>query len=171
MPAVPAFCDSCGTPFASGFFLENALHVNFSGCSSGPCPKCGGTGHVPDGVFNFIGDTVEILSAPDRTVRELRELASLIQAATERRAAPEEVAEQIRAELPGFRRLADLLPTDRGELYGFLALVLATAQLMSSPSGTTNNITVNQVVEQACPSSVAPSSAPSRAPGKKQGRN
>lgn len=176
MPAVPAFCDSCGAAFASGFFVDNARSVTFSGCSSGPCPACGGMGHVPDGVFNFIGNTIEILSAPNRTVNELRQLANLIKAAEERRAPPEEVAEQIRAELPGFRQIADLLPTNRGELYGFLALVLAAAQLLSSPSGTTNNITVNQVIEQACPPApasqpVAARVAPARALPNRQGRN
>jgi len=172
MPAVPAFCDSCGTAFPSGIFVENTLNASFANCRAAPCPACGGIGHVPDGVFNFVGNTIEILSAPERTVRELRDLADLIRSASERRAAPEEVAEQIRAKLPGFRRLADLLPTNRGELYGFLALVLAAVQLMSAPSGTTNNITVNQVVEQACPAAKAPAtSAPSRRPSNKQGRN
>lgn len=172
MPAVPAFCDSCGTAFPSGIFVENTLNASFANCRAGPCPACGGMGHVPDGVFNFVGNTIEILSAPERTVRELRDLASLLRSASERRAAPEDVAEQIRAELPGFRRLADLLPTNRGELYGFLALVLAAVQLMSAPSGTTNNITVNQVVEQACPAAKpAAGAAPSRRSSNKQGRN
>ena len=133
-------------------------------------------GHIPEGVFNFIGNTIEILSAPNRTVNELQQLAALIKRAEARRAAPEEVAEQIRAELPSFRQIADLLPTNRGELYGFLALVLAAAQLLSSPTGTTNNITVNQVVEQACPPAAAAHQGASRratvsALPNKQGRN
>jgi hypothetical protein len=169
MPAVPAFCDTCGTAFSSGFSIENS-RGSFTGCRSGPCPKCGGMGHVLDGVFNFVGDTIEILSAPERTVVELRRLAALLLEATERRAPPEEVVKTIQAELPWFHRLADLLPTNRGELYGFLALVLAAAQLTSSPSSTTNNITVHQVVERACPSQQqAP--VPAQRNVKKQGRN
>jgi hypothetical protein len=170
MPAVPAFCDTCGTPFASGFVVENS-HGSFSGCRSGPCPNCGGIGHVPDGVFKFVGDTIQVLSAPERSIAELSRLAALIRETTERRATPEEVVAAIRKELPWFRRLADLLPTDRGELYGFLALVLAAAQLGISQDGTTiNNITVNQVVERACPSRQQPPASP-RPVAKKQGRN
>ena len=169
MPAVPAFCDACSAVFNSGFVVDNSYSITFSGCTSGPCPSCGGMGHVPDGFFNFIGDTIEILSAPERTVAELSRLAGIIEQAKLNNSNREAVAEAIRQETPGLSAIADLLPTNRGELYGFLALVLATAQLLSPLSSTTQNIqnvTVNQVVAQACPSSATPKLSKAR-----QGRN
>jgi len=150
MPSVPAFCDSCGTAFPSGFFFENASNVTLSGNRSGPCPWCGGMGHIPDGVFNFIGNTIEILSAPQRTVEELTRLVQIIHEAKAKQQSNEQVAAQIKRELPGLSLLADILPKNRGELYGFLAVVIATTQLLIESPQPTQKITINvsQVVEQ-----------------------
>jgi hypothetical protein len=150
MPAVPAFCDTCGTVFNSGFFVENSRGVTFGGNRSGPCPKCGGMGHVPDGVFNFVGNTIEILSAPERTRAELMRLAEILKEAKERSESKEQVVQRIEKEVPGLAKLAGLLPSNRGELYGFLGVVLAAAQLLSQGERSpTAPVTVNvtQVIE------------------------
>lgn len=31
MPSVPAFCDTCGTVFNSGIFVENSTNISFAG--------------------------------------------------------------------------------------------------------------------------------------------
>lgn len=151
MPSVPAFCDTCGTVFNSGIFVENSTNISFAGNRSGPCPKCGGMGHVPDGVFNFIGSTIEILSAPERTISELLRLTQILREAKVNSDTKEQVASRIEKELPGLSVLAKLLPENRSELYGFLAVVLAAAQLFSTPAQPSNTpITVNvtQVIQQ-----------------------
>jgi uncharacterized protein YecA (UPF0149 family) len=108
-------------------------------------------GHVPDGVFNFVGNTIEILSAPKRTVDELSRLAEILREAQEKKRSLEEVAETIRKEVPELAGLADLLPNNRAELYAFLALIVAVIALLTqgSESGSnTTNITVNQTINQ-----------------------
>lgn len=152
MPSLPAFCDSCGAVFHSGFVVENSTNVTFSGNLSGPCPACGGMGHVPDGVFNFIGNTIEILSAPQRTVEELTRLVAILREAKEKQQPPEEVSQKIERELPGLRGLAAILPKSSAEWYGFLAVVLAAAQLVqsltTSPAAPVT-VNVSQVINQA----------------------
>lgn len=171
MPSVPAFCDTCGTVFNSGFFVENSMNISFSGNRSGPCPRCGGMGHVPDGVFNFIGNTIEILSAPERTVAELTHLSRILDEAKTKSETREQVASRIEKELPSLSKLAQLLPENRSELYGFLAVVLAAVQLFTqtpaAPSSTTINVTqvIQQVTAEPQPQKVAPRTA------KKTGRN
>jgi hypothetical protein len=64
MPNLPAICDDCGTMFPSGFVMENCTNISLSGNKSGPCPSCGGMGSIPDGVFNVLGNVIEILDAP-----------------------------------------------------------------------------------------------------------
>jgi hypothetical protein len=49
------------------------------------CRQRGGMGHIPDGVFNFVGNTIQILSAPQRTVNELSRLAQIIREAREKK--------------------------------------------------------------------------------------
>ncbi|MFZ2312612.1 MAG: SEC-C metal-binding domain-containing protein [Methylobacter sp.] len=151
MPLVPAFCDTCGTVFSSGMFFENCVGITLSGNRAGPCPECGGMGHVSDGVFNFIGDTIEILSAPGRTIHELTKLAEILRNAKAKSQSKEEVAAKIDKEVPGLSLIAKLLPENKSELYGFLSVALTVITLCSEPSQpSTSNITVNvtQVIEQ-----------------------
>jgi hypothetical protein len=148
---VPAFCDTCGAVFRSGFVVDNSTNITFVGARSGPCPVCGGMGHVPDGVFNFVGNTIEILSAPHRTVDELSRLAKMLREAREKKHSPEEVAQTIRKELPELSGLADLLPKTRVELYAFLALIVALVTLLLSRSAggdRTTTITIDQTINQ-----------------------
>lgn len=150
MPIVPAFCDTCGTAFNSGIFVENSRGISFAGNRAGPCPNCGGMGHVPDGVFNFIGNTIEILSAPERTHSELLRLTEILREAKERSETKEQVAARIENELPALAKIAALLPSNRGELYGFLGVVLAAAQLLSQGKESSRapvTVNVTQVVE------------------------
>jgi hypothetical protein len=105
------------------------MNVSFSGNRAGPCIRCGGTGHVPDGVFNFIGNTIDILSAPERTVSELLGLARLLREAQAKGENREQVAARIETELPSLLVLTKLLPTNKNELYGFLGVVIAAVTL------------------------------------------
>jgi hypothetical protein len=148
---VPAFCDTCGAVFNSGIVAENAKSITLVGNRAGPCPVCGGMGHIPDGVFNFVGNTIEILSAPQRSVDELTRLAKILRDAREKKETPEAVAQKIREELPALSGLADLLPRTRAELYAFLALIVAVITLISQSGGSENkstNVTVNQTINQ-----------------------
>lgn len=148
---VPAFCDTCGAVFRSGIVVENSTNITFVGNRAGPCPVCGGMGHIPDGVFNFVGATIEILSAPLRTIDELSRLTKVLREARKEKRSPEEVAQTIRKEVPELSHLADLLPKTRTELYAFLTLIVAVVTLLSQSGGNDNkstNITVNQTINQ-----------------------
>jgi len=148
---VPAFCDTCGAVFRSGIVVENSTNITFAGSRAGPCPVCGGVGHVPDGVFNFVGNTIEILSAPQCAIDELSRLARILREAREKKQSPEQVAETIRKEVPELARLADFLPKTRAELYSFLALIVAVITLLNQGGqggGNTTSVTVNQTINQ-----------------------
>jgi uncharacterized protein YecA (UPF0149 family) len=108
-------------------------------------------GHIPDGVFNFIGSTIEILSAPGRTIAELKRLAEILKEAKAKAETRAEVASRIKKEVPTLSKLSELLPENRNELYGFVAVVLAAVQLFTqAPSNQTiTTINVTQVIQQA----------------------
>ena len=133
MPSIPAFCDTCGTAFPSGLFFEKALKVTLYGNVSGPCPSCGGMGHVPDGVFNFIDNTIEILSAPQRTVEELTRLVQIIHEAKAKQQSNEQVVAQIREELPeGYPRWQISCRRIEGNFMAFLAWYLPLSRCLPS---------------------------------------
>ncbi|MCS3956331.1 hypothetical protein [Salinibacter ruber] len=130
MPEIPAFCQECGAVFGSGIVIDDATNVTLAGNSAGPCPECSGTGHIPDGVFNFVDEAVEVLSAPEHSSEQLRRLVALIEEASQENASPEEIEESIRTELPEFASLTGWLPQTRKELYDFLKLLLLAVSIL-----------------------------------------
>jgi len=145
---VPAVCDNCGTFFPSGVAVCNARNVTIYGCSSGPCPHCGGMGHIPDGTYNFINDAIQLLSTPTRTFLELNRLSTILKQAREQRSSLEQVGEQIQREVPEFTRLTDIFPKTRAELYAFISIVLSILMLIFSQirRDTPSKIEINQVI-------------------------
>ena len=72
---IPAVCNECKNFFPSDPVSENTTNVVFENKTVGPCPRCGGTGQVPDGVYNFFDNVIELVSGPDSTVADLQRLA------------------------------------------------------------------------------------------------
>ena len=130
MPDIPAFCDTCGTAFKSGFFAENASNLTLRNNKAGPCPKCGGMGSIPDGTFNVINNAIQIISAPDYSIEQLKKLANILAIAKMNSVGAEEVTQKIQKEIPSFMSLRDVLPKTRTELYAFLTLLILVITLI-----------------------------------------
>ena len=145
---VPAVCDNCSNIFPTGCDVSNSTNVSFSGCSAGPCTKCGGTGHIPDGVYNFIGNTIEFLSGPERSFIELKKLASILERARDNNSDLKSVGKEIDDEIPELSLIKDLLPTTRSELYGFITILLTIISLTmnQTSSNGSSKVEVNTVI-------------------------
>ena len=171
----PTVCNNCGTIFPSGFEMRNSTNITFSGCESGPCPNCGGNGHIPDGVYNFVGNTIELLSGPSRTKSELERLATLLRVARQEESTFEEVSKQITKEIPELSSLQNFLPKSRTELYAFTSIILTIVGLLlgNLHRDTSPKIEVNQVINNIYNQQAgAPSKTPVIRPKKKKmGRN
>jgi hypothetical protein len=143
---MPAFCDNCGAIFESGFVFENCRGISLNGNKSGPCPSCGGMGHVPDGVFNFLDDTIELLNGPYITKMELARLSNAIRESIKNKDDRNQFQSRIESENKKFKSVGDLLPHNKAELYTFLGLILIIIQIFMAnsssevPDVTTNNI-------------------------------
>lgn len=147
---LPAVCDNCGAFFTPrAINAENVQGLTISNVSVGPCPRCGGMGHIPDGVYNVFGNVLQVLSAPAHSIDELRRLAEILERARARSEGADAVKERIRKESPGLSTIADLLPTNRAEFIVFITMVIAAVSLIAdlSRSGEkATNVTVNQVI-------------------------
>jgi hypothetical protein len=106
---LPAFCRSCGNAFPSGFAGEDSQAITFEGCTSGPCPWCGGpTGDVPSGTYDFFEKSVEIVRGEGLGIDRLRKYLAVIEAGAAQGASSERVLEEIKAEAPNLvRKLRD----------------------------------------------------------------
>jgi hypothetical protein len=125
MALVPAFCESCGTTFASaGIFAGNARESSLKDMRIGPCPTCGGSGRVPDGVYDFIGDTIRVLSAPDYSRERLERLTEIIKEGRARGAVPEEVASHLQEEAPELAPVIDVFIQQKADPLKWIYLLL-----------------------------------------------
>lgn len=170
---VPAVCDACGYIFPSGFDAENSTNIGFFGCTAGPCPVCNGTGHVPDGIYNFVGNTIELLSGPARSISELRRLAAILEQAQNRNVSHQEFADEIDKEIPELRSLKDVLPKTRIELYTALILLTAIVALVlksRDSDESTSQIDIEQVINHIYQQH-SPDTTPNRGAAEKVGRN
>ena len=150
MTRVPAVCDRCGGFFPSPIEASNSTNITFSSVSVGPCPHCGGQGHVPDGTYNFIENTIELLSGPQRSRSDLERLAEILRSAQAKGASTQEIKQQVAKELPQLRSLADALPKTRAELYAFVGIILTILTLLLSESRRSKDekLEINQVINQ-----------------------
>jgi hypothetical protein len=148
----PAVCDACGVIFQQRHLalskdVSNISLINFG---IGPCPNCGGTGHIPSGVYSVIGTVLSAFGATPEARREIAAIAAIFREAKDQRASAEHIAQKIRAQTPTLARIADLLPNDRADLYAFLSMGIAAASLYLQLSGKdpAPSIEVNQVINQ-----------------------
>jgi len=152
MVNIPAFCDTCGAAFPSGFALENCSNVHLSGNKSGPCPRCGGMGSVPDGVFNVTGNVIEILSAPNRTFQQLSALSEILKSAASGKKSSEEIAKEIEDKVPVLSPVAKYMPKNATELVAWLTFILLAIQTINhlgDDDAPDVNIILNQSVEKS----------------------
>jgi len=106
MPVVPAVCDHCSTVFSSGIRVEGTLSATMVGNRSGPCPRCGAMGTIPDGLYKTFGTTIRVLATRARSAESLARLAQILGAARTKALSGEALADEIDKEAPEFSGLA-----------------------------------------------------------------
>jgi hypothetical protein len=167
----PAFCSNCGLVFeASGIRVENSRNITLSNVQQN-CPRCGAMAELPDGTFNVIGNTIEVLSASGLSRARLLRLAAVLREAHEGHMPPEAAAEQVVAEAPSLRPLVEhLAPRMRKAFVWFLLLVIELllqqgVSELRDDSATREDVRVaveeamRHVQQQAPPSRPAPSAS------------
>ena len=175
MPEMPAFCD-CGSIFGSGFVFENCSSVNLSGNTAGPCPNCGGVGHIPDGVYNITGDAIRLISGTLKSVEQLKTLSRILANAQKNNQTREEVNEKIQKETPELNSFASILPKTRVELYAFITIILMAIGMMITTSNnqSLSESDVEKVIDNSIQKSMQPKNSLQTLPflaKKKQSRN
>lgn len=96
-------------------------------------------------VYNLVGNVIEFLSGPKRTVDELKKFSELLRSAKEEKYTPEKLNEEIEKELPEFLSLLkDILPKSRTELYAFIGLILTAITILISSANLAANKTISK---------------------------
>ena len=149
MAKIPVVCDFCKTFWITeNIFGGDWKNITFVNTKVGPCPNCGKHGRIPDGTYDFIGNTIELVGGPSSTVADLNRLEEILRNARAAGLGSEKLEEKINEDLPSFSQLANLLPRTRGELYAFIAIILTVIglALQAKSNNKSPDITINQVI-------------------------
>jgi hypothetical protein len=137
----------------SGIEVEGGGNLTMVGNTVGPCPVCGGIGEIPDGVYDFVGDTIRVVATSGYSRDQLQRLADLIAQARVAGASPREVVQQIEREAPELSEVAKrlLVPRTPADLVAWLTLFLMALQMLSSTSGgqDLSEAEINRLTDQA----------------------
>lgn len=161
---IPAICRNCGAVFPSPIRLEpGVVNVRIAAPFRTTCPVCLADAYVVEGIFDFVADTLRIVTtwSPERTQR----LVDAIEAAREQ-ANPREAVEQVIGQEPELRSLAQryLIPRDPGQFWAFVAALLAAFGLLTGSAGESATINQQTVIERLCAAGPTPTMPSKRPP-------
>lgn len=109
-----AFCENpaCGAIFQAPNIIggSGSATIHMTGTRFGPCPRCGGFGHIPDGVYRYANQIVEFLRGPQESLDALRKIESLLKQIQSSSVTRSQVLENIRAVSPTIAKELDKTP-------------------------------------------------------------
>ncbi|MFA6921469.1 MAG: hypothetical protein WC216_06465 [Gallionella sp.] len=156
MPDVPAICSDCGAIFGAGLSSAIIKNTQFGGTKVGPCPECGGTGIIPDGIYSFVGDVVEVIATSVQGAKDIREIILRLSNIASRNLEPDQFRDAISKEVPELKKFSDIMPRTRTELYAFVAILLTalgmlagTGVWLGSQTETIDKTKIEQIVDDA----------------------
>lgn len=137
MPDVPAVCDRCGTAFRSGISMGVGASAQLIGNMSGPCPRCGSMGTIPNGYYAAASETSLLKAA---SLDELRRMLNALNDFRTGRASREEAASRLAESGPAGEKISKqfLSRPDRMELWTFVAMVAAIVSVLVAIRGSKN---------------------------------
>lgn len=153
---IPAICNDCGTIFASGFAMDATSAVSMNGVTSGPCPKCGGKGHIEDGVYRITEKVIELFSNPETTIEELYNLKDILNEYQNDSINYDEFVDRVEKGTPNLNPLLEYIqPKTRAEKFQYGLMIIGAAlnlyiPILSNNEPTTNinqEIVINQIYQ------------------------
>ena len=185
---LPVICQSCGRLWIVTNLFGGSGKVALRDISVAGCPYCGGTGRIPDGVYDLAGGVVRYLSSGAVSVADLRRLQDVLRYAQQRNAKPTEIVKEIKRKVPTAEGITASFSSQTSialaawltVLIGLISIILMTRT--QNPGMSLTQTQVEQAVEQALKNAhageqpaarpaVAPSVAPSVRPTGKVGWN
>lgn len=126
----PAFCAHCGLIFESRLigFGEGArvekltLEGNLE-----TCPRCGKWAELPEGTFNIVGETIQVLSASQLTRERLQRLAAILERARTGEISEAAARQAVEDEAPAFRPIMERFGPRMRKAWVFLLLAIFNA--------------------------------------------
>ncbi len=104
MNNIIAFCENsaCGAIFEYQKLIggKGSADIEMSNVRVGPCPKCGSSGVVPDGVYKYANNVINFLTGPSSSIEALKQVEAILKKAKKEGASKEEVISEIEKASP-----------------------------------------------------------------------
>lgn len=173
---VPVVCESCGTLFVVTNLIggSGAANVQIENSRYSPCPACGGTGRILDGLYEFAGDALRSFTATTPySALHIQRLIRVVKRAQRGEATAQDIADSIQRDAPDLAAVAQrlLVPKTAGDFYAMLAVLLAILLYLLTHGDNTMSTedvekvthdVVEQVMNEKPPMPVAPTAEPPR---------
>jgi len=149
MPQIPAICltPNCNTLFPSGVELQNARNISFQNCKSGPCPKCGGTGKIPDGLYDAFESKIFAFLSHENDIDLFRKITETVQRDLKRYISPKNIKKKLNKQFPKHKNTWSLIPESKLDAYAVIQIILAiisTAITVGSCTKSNKETIINQ---------------------------
>jgi hypothetical protein len=164
MAMVPAICDSCGEFFGSEGFIggTGSTNITITGSKVGPCPKCGGMGSIPDGVYDLQDDTLKVIKASGTSPETLQSLIGLLEALRRGEASSSQVIDRVEQEAPALAPTVRkaLEKSDPAKWVMLLIAVISLYLQLTGPQPPSADEVAEAVREKPVPTYSVPQPAP-----------
>jgi hypothetical protein len=123
MAVIPVICEKCGAVWFTTSLFGSPPKGTFTiaGCRTGPCPRCGGLGEIPDGLYGKAGMS---LFSPQQFAIVSAALAA-IQELLETNVQPAAIAKTIDEKYPFLAYLKKFIPNNLTELAIAVGILIA----------------------------------------------
>lgn len=96
-----AFCENprCGAIFEARNLVggPGSATIHMTNSRVGPCPACGSSGQIPDGVYQYANNAVSLLTGPETSVQVLRQVHEILKRARNARTVKQEILKEVEA--------------------------------------------------------------------------
>jgi len=152
---IPAICNKCGSLFVAPNLFGGGT-VQFINCALGPCPVCGGTGNIIDGVYSAATNSAKLFFSPATKINDLIKLQQIIEKAKKEKHSTKQLSNSLKEEVPELQSLSDWLPKTRMELYAFSGIILTIITIITTSAfnyaeskDNTTEAKIEELVEKA----------------------
>jgi SEC-C motif len=177
MAPIPVVCQSCRRLWIAHNIIGGSgnARVTIMNSTVSPCPYCGGTGSIPNGVYELAGSVVRYLASGAVSIPDLRRLQDVLRDAQQRKAKSSEVVSEIKRKVPSAEGITASFASPASLamaawLQVLLTIITVILVMRGQSSGSLTETQVEHAVEQALksanvtrdhPAAAAPTVAPS----------
>lgn len=134
MTQAPAICLNplCNTIFPSGFGISGEGQISTYDCTSGPCPRCGGMGKIPDGSHSLLNGRLLTILENVNDIHLIKKVSLEIKRELSRKKSPKSIKKKLNKKYPPFKRVWELIPETKQDAYAVINIILGITMAVTA---------------------------------------